>query len=161
MPLRAPLRAFVDRVAIFLIDLRQPRCRRFFIGAGALLRLRSVMLRIYTLSNCDTCRAATKWLREHRIAFEERAIRETPPSPTELRAALAANGNELRKLFNTSGRDYREGKLGEKLAAMSIPDALKLLTGNGNLVKRPFLVGDGVTLVGFNADTWSAALSKR
>ena len=161
MPPPAPRRAFVDRIASFLIYLRQLRCRRFFIGAVAILRLRFVVLRIYTLSNCDTCRAATKWLREHRIAFEERAIRETPPSSTELRGALAANGNELRKLFNTSGRDYREGKLGEKLAAMSTPDALKLLSGNGNLVKRPFFVGDGVTLVGFNADVWSAALSKR
>jgi arsenate reductase len=117
------------------------------------------MLKIYTLSNCDTCRAATKWLREHDIVFEEIAIRQTPPTMTELRAALAAHGGELRRLFNTSGRDYREQKLGTRLPGMTQPAALKLLAANGNLVKRPFLVGEGLALVGFNPESWSTVLA--
>ena len=115
-------------------------------------------LKIYTLSNCDTCRAATKWLRAHAVTFEERAIRETPPSAAELRAMLAAQGGELRKLFNSSGRDYREQKLGEKLPSLAPGAALALLVANGNLVKRPFLVGEGVALVGFDAALWRATL---
>ena len=120
---------------------------------------RQPMLKIYTLSNCDSCRAALKWLRAQRIAFEEHAIRETPPSAAELRAMLRAQGGDLRSLFNTSGRDYREQKLGVKLPAMSASEALGLLSGNGNLVKRPFLMGDGVALVGFDEDKWQAAFS--
>lgn len=119
------------------------------------------MLKIYTLANCDTCRAATKWLRAHDIAFEERAIRETPPSAAELRAALGAPGAELRKLFNTAGRDYREQKIGEKLPAMTEAAALALLAGNGSLVKRPFLIGNGVALTGFNEKAWSEVLTQR
>ena len=115
-------------------------------------------LKIYTLSNCDTCRAATKWLLTHGVAFEERAIRETPPSGAELRAMLAAQGGELRKLFNTSGRDYREQKLGEKLPSLAPAAALALLAGNGNLVKRPFLIGDKVALVGFDEARWRASV---
>ena len=99
-------------------------------------------------------------MRSREISFEERAIRETPPTIPELRTALAANGGELRKLFNTAGRDYREQKLGDKLPALSTAAALALLAGNGNLVKRPLLIGDGLALVGFNADTWAAALKK-
>ena len=64
-------------------------------------------LTIYTYANCDTCRRATKWLQAHAITFSEKPIREIPPSSAELRAMLAARGGELRKLFNTSGRDYR------------------------------------------------------
>lgn len=116
------------------------------------------MLTVYTLANCDTCRAATTWLRAHAVAFEERAIRETPPSLAELKAMAVAYQGDLRKLFNTAGRDYREQKLGEKLPQLSPSAALALLAANGNLVKRPFLVGDGVALVGFNATTWAAAL---
>jgi arsenate reductase len=101
-----------------------------------------------------------KWLCSRKIEFKERAIRETPPKTSELRAALAANGGELRKLFNTAGRDYREQKLGDKLPELSTADALALLTGNGNLVKRPFLIGDGIALVGFDADAWGAAFKK-
>ena len=116
------------------------------------------MLRIYTLANCDTCRAATKWLRANGIAFEERAIRETPPSTAELRTMLAAQDGALRKLFNTAGRDYREQKLGDKLPTLSETAALELLAGNGNLVKRPFLVGKGVARVGFDESAWAATL---
>jgi arsenate reductase len=115
-------------------------------------------LKIYTLANCDTCRKAVKWLRARGISFEERAIRETPPTKAELKAMLAAYQGELRRLFNTSGGDYREQKLGEQLPALSEAAALGLLAGNGNLVKRPFLIGGEVMLVGFDEAGWPAAL---
>lgn len=114
------------------------------------------MLKIYTLSNCDTCRKATKWLRAQGVAFDERAIRETPPTLAELKAARAKI--DLKKLFNVAGGDYREQKLGEKLPTMTEAAALALLAGNGNLVKRPFAIGDGVVLVGFDEATWRATL---
>lgn len=41
---------------------------------------------------------------------------------------------------------------------MTTAEAIKLLAGNGNLVKRPFLIGDGWGLVGFNAEVWERAL---
>ncbi len=118
-------------------------------------------LTVYTYANCDTCRHAVKWLRAQDIAFTEKPIRETPPSIAELRAMLAHLGGAeaLRKLFNTSGRDYRELKLGEKLPAMTEGQALALLTANGNLVKRPFALGKTVGLVGFDEKAWAAALS--
>jgi len=116
------------------------------------------VIKLYTYSNCDTCRRAVKWLRSHEIAFDERAIRNTPPTLPELRAMLAAHDGALRKLFNTSGRDYREQQLGEKLPAMTEAAALALLAANGNLVKRPFLIGAGATLVGFDEKVWAAAL---
>ena len=118
-------------------------------------------LKIYICANCDTCRRAVKWLRAHDLAFDEHPIRETPPSPTELRTMLAAQGGELRRLFNTSGKDYRKQKLGEKLPAMSEPAALALLAGNGNLVKRPFLLGGKVALAGFDEAAWTSALLKK
>lgn len=118
------------------------------------------MLKVYTLSNCDTCRKAVKWLRAHDIAFEERAIRETPPSAAELRKVLKAQDGKLLKLFNVAGGEYRAQKLGEKLPTLSEADALALLAGNGSLVKRPFAVGDGVGLVGFNETEWKTALAK-
>jgi arsenate reductase len=113
------------------------------------------MLKVYTYAQCDTCRRAVKWLREYNIEFEERPIRETPPSRPELRSMLAANGGELRKLFNTSGVDYRAQKLGDKLPSLSESAAFDLLEANGNLVKRPFLIGKSIAVVGFNPDVWA------
>ena len=119
------------------------------------------MLKVYSYANCDTCRRAVKWLRGQELAFTEHPIRETPPSPAELRTMLAACGGELRRLFNTSGKDYRDQKLGEKLPGMTEAAALALLAANGNLVKRPFLLGPGVALVGFDETAWRSALLSR
>ena len=119
------------------------------------------MLKIYTLAQCSTCRDATAWLRTHQLAFDERAIRETPPTAAELRTMLAAYDGNLRKLFNSSGLEYRAHKLGEKLPGMSEAAALALLAGNGRLVKRPFLLGDGVALVGFDETKWAATLAAK
>ena len=120
------------------------------------------MLKVYTYANCDTCRRAVKWLRAHDLAFTEHPIRETPPTAAELRTMLAAQGGELRRLFNTSGRDYRELKIGDRLAALEKKagetEALGWLAHNGNLVKRPFLLGTGKGLVGFNEAAWTEAL---
>lgn len=117
-------------------------------------------LTIYTLSNCSTCRDATKWLRARGTKFEEKAIRETPPSLAELRAMLAAYDGRITRLFNTSGMEYRALGIADKLPGLSTDEALALLAGNGRLVKRPFLVGKGVAEVGFDPKRWGTALAK-
>lgn len=113
---------------------------------------------VYVYQKCSTCRDALKWLDAHGIEHQIRAIRETPPSVAELRAALDACGGELKRLINTSGNDYRALGLKDKLPSLTDDEVLALLSQNGNLVKRPFLMGDGVTLNGFKPDVWKKAI---
>lgn len=61
---------------------------------------------------------------------------------------------EVKKLFNTSGGDYKELKLKDKLPAMSAKEAIDLLSTNGNLVKRPFVLGPDRGSVGFKEEVW-------
>ena len=82
-----------------------------------------------------------------------KAIRETPPTSAELETALKALG-DLRKIFNTSGMDYRAMGLKDQLPGMTQAAAFELLGKNGNLVKRPFLIGEGKVLVGFKEPEW-------
>ena len=98
------------------------------------------------------------FLRDRKVAFQEIAIRVNPPSLSELKAMSLAYGN-VRKLFNASGADYKALKLSAKLPGMSEGEALSLLAGNGNLVKRPFLIGDTARFVGFDLAQWQAAFS--
>lgn len=116
------------------------------------------MLKAYTYANCDTCRKAVKFLREHQVEFQEIPIRETPPSRAEFEAMLNANGGNLRKLFNTSGRDYKALNLSAKLPGLSQKEAFALLASNGNLVKRPFLIGENIHLTGFDESAWRECL---
>ena len=117
-------------------------------------------MKVFTYKSCSTCRKATKWLNDQGIVFEEIAIRETPPSIPELRQMLTYQGDELRKLFNTAGGDYRELNMKDKLPVMSVDEALELLASRGNLVKRPFLLGNGVGLVGFKDTDWAQGLGR-
>lgn len=116
------------------------------------------MLTLYVYQKCSTCRDALKWLDQKGIAREVKAIRETPPTPAELKVALAAVGGDLRRLFNTSGVDYRELGMKDKLPSMSEQEALELLSKNGNLVKRPFLIDGQKVLIGFKEAEWCAGL---
>jgi arsenate reductase len=101
-----------------------------------------------------------KFLHEHRIEFKELPIRETPPVLAELKQALKSKEGNVRALFNTSGLDYKALGLSAKLPDMTDAEALNLLVGNGNLVKRPFVVGMDFSLVGFDEETWTKSLRK-
>jgi arsenate reductase len=118
-------------------------------------------MKMYTYQGCSTCRKATQWLRARGIEFQEVPIRETPPGLEELRAMLAARGGALRALFNTSGLDYRALGLKDTLPTLGPEEALRLLAGNGNLIKRPFAIdaARGVHLVGFQEEEWARALA--
>lgn len=116
-------------------------------------------LRVYAYAGCETCRKALKFLAARGVAHEVVPIREQPPTPAELRAMLGYVGGELRRLFNTSGQDYRAMKLGERLPAMSVGAALALLATHGNLVKRPFALAKTAGVVGFKPEEWERLLA--
>ena len=111
-------------------------------------------LRIYSYEKCDTCRKALKFLAARGVHAENISIRERPPSKAELKRMLGLMGGELRRLFNTSGRDYKSLNLKDRLPAMSEAEALDLLSKNGNLVKRPFALSTGGGTVGFKEEEW-------
>jgi arsenate reductase len=115
-------------------------------------------LKIYEYANCSTCKKALKFLDAKKVPYEKVSIVETPPSTAELKQMLAYLGGELKKLFNTSGLVYRELKLGEKLPSMTQAQALKLLSSNGKLVKRSFLLASKGGAVGFKEADWKKLL---
>ncbi|MCB1141278.1 MAG: Spx/MgsR family RNA polymerase-binding regulatory protein [Leptospiraceae bacterium] len=109
--------------------------------------------KVYEYKNCGTCRKALKYLDSKEISYEKVPIRETPPGMEELKKMLSFV-KDSKKLFNTSGGDYKSLGLKDKLASMSLEEQLQLLTTNGNLVKRPFVLGKKFGLVGFKEEEW-------
>jgi arsenate reductase len=116
------------------------------------------MLKFYTYKKCSTCRNARKFLDNRGIAYEELPVRESPPSPTELATMLEAYGGKLTRLFNTSSQDYRDAGLKETVPQLTDEAAFARLRENGNLVKRPFLIGPTIALVGFKETEWADQL---
>lgn len=118
-------------------------------------------IKFYGYKSCSSCRKAKKFLVEHKVDFEELAIDSSPPSKHELNHMLQAQSGQLKKLFNTSGMRYRELGLKDKLASMSHDEAIDLLSQDGMLIKRPFVLSteadsptDRVALLGFHEQTY-------
>ena len=97
-------------------------------------------MKVLVYRKCSTCMKALKWLDEHNISYEERAIKEENPTYEELKEWYTKSGLPLKKFFNTSGMLYKEMGLKDKLKDMSEDEQLKLLATDGMLVKRPLVI---------------------
>jgi arsenate reductase len=116
------------------------------------------MLKVYEYKNCGTCKKALKFLEAEGVDYKAIPIRETPPKKTELKKMLGYMDGQIKKLFNTSGQDYRAMGIKDKIADMTDKEAIDLLSQNGNLVKRPFVLGDNWGIVGFKEENWKEHL---
>ena len=75
-------------------------------------------MELYSYSKCGTCRKAIRFLENRKVKFELIDITEITPPKLVLKAAMKAKG--MKKLFNTSGGQYRKLKLKDKLKTMTV-----------------------------------------
>lgn len=118
------------------------------------------MIKFYGYKNCDSCRKAKKTLMNASVEFEDIDILTNPPSKKELESMLSFYEGDLKKLFNTSGKAYRENNYKDKIKKISKEDALNDLTSDGYLVKRPFILAKSFGMVGFKEEDLKKQLSK-
>lgn len=64
----------------------------------------------------------------------------------------------LKAFFNARGAKYRELDLKNRLPELSEAEQIKLLAGDGMVIRRPMLVGQDKILIGFNAQEWAENL---
>jgi len=117
-------------------------------------------VKIYEYPRCSTCKNALKFLDKKKIEYKKIDITSQPPTPAELKKMLGFYDGEIRKLFNTSGQDYRALGLKDKIKDISEKEALSLLSKNGKLVKRPFVLTKKRGLVGFKEEEWKKFFEK-
>ena len=116
------------------------------------------MIKVYCYSKCGTCRKALQWLKDRGIEHEVLDIKTEHPDEAALRAYQAASGLPLKRFFNTSGLQYKALELSRRLPEMPEEEQFRLLAGDGMLVKRPLVVGEGFVLVGFKEAEWAEKL---
>ncbi len=115
------------------------------------------MLKFYGYKKCSTCRKAENALVKLGRDYLFIDITENPPSQNALKKMVGQSGAELKKFFNTSGLQYKELNIKDKVKTLSQTDILSLLASNGRLLKRP-IVTDGVhTTVGFDETQFQKA----
>lgn len=104
---------------------------------------------------CSTCRKAYKTLQDLGIEAEYRNIQTDRPTKEELQSWIDA-GISPDRLFNTSGKLYRELNLKEKRKTMSAEEVVELLSTDGMLVKRPIVLQGDTILVGNQIDAYES-----
>ena len=115
-------------------------------------------MQVLCYSKCSTCKKALKWLDDQGISYALRDIKGEHPTEAELREWLRKSGLPLKRFFNTSGMQYRELGLKDRLPGMSEDAQLELLASDGMLVKRSLLIDGDTVLTGFRQAEWEAAL---
>lgn len=114
------------------------------------------MLKVYHHPRCSTCKKALSFLEKKSAKYKTVDLTENGPSKAELSKML--NYIEPNKLFNTSGKRYRELNLKDKKDSMTKSEIVNLLAKEPMLVKRPFVLSSSTGIVGFKEQDWKALL---
>ena len=111
----------------------------------------------YSYPKCSTCRKASKWLDQNNINFELIDIIKEPPSKEFLELALIQFSSDIKKIFNTRGKSYKSIEV--DILDLTKKRIIELLSNNGKLIKRPFLIiNESKLILGFNESEYSSHL---
>ncbi len=114
------------------------------------------MLTFICYPKCTTCQKAKAFLDETCAEYNMRDIKTDNPTYDELKSWLVLGKFPVKKLFNTSGLQYKALNLKDQLPTMSEEDCLRLLATDGMLVKRPLLIDGQHVLIGFKREEWAS-----
>ena len=103
----------------------------------------------YSYLKCSTCRKAAKWLDQKDFEYQLIDIVKEPPLLDYLNLALNQYSEDKKRIFNTRGKAFRMIKF--DINSLSIEEIIQLLSSDGKLIKRPFLVfEEKKVILGFN-----------
>ena len=111
----------------------------------------------YSYPKCSTCRNASKWLDKNDINYQLIDIVKEPPSKKFLELALIQFSLDIKKIFNTRGKSYKS--IGIDILDLTKKKIIELLSNDGKLIKRPFLIiNESKLILGFNESEYIANL---
>ena len=112
---------------------------------------------LYGLSNCDSTKAAIKWLKQNNISFIFRDYKIHDVDTLKLKAWLQQI--PLEKLLNKKSTTWRLLPPEQQAMVVSEAGAIQLMKENSTLIKRPALEKNGILVsVGFNEHEYAEKL---
>ena len=109
------------------------------------------MTTIYGIKNCDTMKKAFRWLEGQGIAYEFVDYKKTEPNMAILKQAINDHGWET--VINQRGTTWRQLDDATK-SSMDADKAIPLALENPSILKRPLLLKDNQTHIGFKPDQY-------
>ena len=109
----------------------------------------------YSYPKCSTCRKASKWLVQNNIKYQFKDIIKEPPTRKYLELALKQSSLDIKKIFNTRGKSFK--LIDFDILDLSKKHIIEILSSDGKLIKRPFLIINDCNLIlGFNNSEYAA-----
>jgi len=113
---------------------------------------------MYGIKNCDTIKKARKWLEAENIDYTFHDYKKDGVDESLFKAWLSELGWE--SVINRRGTTWR--KLSdEQKENMNEASALEAMLDNPSIIKRPLLVHDGKSVLGFKADEYASIFSTK
>jgi Spx/MgsR family transcriptional regulator len=109
------------------------------------------MTTMYGIPNCDTIKKAKRWLNDHEIAFEFYDYKKQTPPQEMLEQAISHHGKAL--VVNKRGTSYRKLSDSDK-ETLDSAGAIDILKANASVIKRPIIVHNNKTLIGFSEHSY-------
>ena len=113
----------------------------------------------YSYPKCSTCRRASKWLDQNNIKYQFKDIIKEPPTKKYLELALKLSSLNIKKIFNTRGKSFK--LIDFDILDLTKKQIIELLSNDGKLIKRPFLIiNESKLLLGFNDFEYASNFKK-
>ena len=109
----------------------------------------------YSYPQCSTCKKASKWLDQNKINYQFIDIVKEPPSKKFLELALIQFSLDIKKIFNTRGKSFKSRDF--DILNLTKDKIIELLSNDGKLIKRPFLIiNESKLILGFNESEYAS-----
>lgn len=105
-----------------------------------------MVIQVYGIPTCGTCKKALTWLDNHKVEYEFINTKEHPPTKKAIQSWVQVLGTK--PMRNTSGQSYRS--LGNEKDDWLDEQWVDAFAQDAMLLKRPLFVKEGAAvLVGF------------
>ena len=115
-------------------------------------------MKLFGIPNCDTVKKARNWLTENDFEYEWHDFKKQGLSAEQVQAWIAVIGWEV--LINKQGTTWRKLDDATKASVIDVASATAVMLTNPSVIKRPVLVTDQQTQVGFKPEIYEALLNK-
>ena len=113
------------------------------------------MLHIYGIPNCDTIKKAITWLKKNNVEYQFHDYKKEGADKAKLKEWMAADEKNI--LLNKAGTTWKALTAEQQAKAGTKAGAIKLMSENPSMIKRPVAETSGTILIGFNEDAYTKA----
>tara|TARA_Y100000739_G_C20346488_1_gene345753 strand:+ start:152 stop:508 length:357 start_codon:yes stop_codon:yes gene_type:complete len=109
----------------------------------------------YSYPKCSTCRKASNWLDQNNINYQFIDMVKETPSKKFLELALIQFSLDIKKIFNTRGKNFKS--ISFDILELPKKNIIELLSNDWKLIKRPFLIiNESKLILGFDESQYTA-----